>query len=156
MSQIADDLLLRAALMVSVFPGSQGTVVVLPVQLHRAAINLAQVSHNDSTGIRGLLTAVQESLALHTDIFIPRAASPVLTSLLPLGALLHPFALLQCLQSYNHFHQSFPSDFFFPSSKKSGCCDSGDRHIPDLHKHHISSLCQHEQFTDVIRGKAGP
>lgn len=38
--------------------------------------------------------------------------------------------------SYNHFHQSFPSDVFSPSNKKSGCCDSGDRHTPDLHKQH--------------------
>lgn len=68
MRQIAADLLLTAVLIVSDdFPGSQGTVVILPVQLHRAAVNLDPGSHNDSAGTRGVLIALQEEgLALCT------------------------------------------------------------------------------------------
>lgn len=105
------------------FPDSQGTVVMLPVQLHQAVINLDQVSHNDSTQTRGVLTALQEEgLALCTDVFIPRAANPVLTPLPALGSLC--LCTHAVLISYDHFNQLFPSNVFFLWNKKSGYCET--------------------------------
>lgn len=114
MRQSAAELLLTAVLMVSDgFPGSQGTVVILPVQLHRAAANLDPASHNDSAGTRGVLTALQEEgLALCTRLD-PSNFQPCLDLSAHSGQCV-PQHLVQST-SYKHFNQSFPSDMFgFP------------------------------------------
>lgn len=117
-----------------VFPISQGTVVMLPVQLHRAAINLAWVSHNDSTGIRAVLTTLQEGLALCTDIFISWAASPGLTSLSTLIACASPLPIWTGSCSAC-FVQSFASVisfwlFFSPPTRNQGAVtQETDTHV---------------------------
>lgn len=122
-----------------------------------AAINLAQVSHNDSTGIRGVLTTLQEGLALHTDIFIPRAASPALTSLPTLGSLCLRITRLHSCSAC--FVQSFPSVIsfrrFFPLQQKirvlwlrTQTC-TWPTHAAQL------PLCHPEELTDV-RARLAP